>query len=287
MRQEPITFCCVSKPHLDKLKELVPLVLPYVDRVVIVIGEDDQETKDFLSSLGEKVECHYYPWEDNFAKQWNNYLNHISYGWILILDDDESPSKEMLESLDQFVEQSHYGERFCFVEFRCHNISEGQLADHPAEYWRQLLFRYNPMMKYMGGTVTGCHQYVAGHQNNRGVRSDLIYYHSKTFKEEHQHSFRNWWTYGVWPHGSREGLMGPEWQELRNTIKRCHPEAEHFPEFDRIMIEGSLHDEVKTLMVKQYNEFRDHPDYNELRGAVKYFFDILHPEEAEKFGFVK
>jgi hypothetical protein len=199
MRAEKITFACVTKPHLDRLKKLLPHVMPYVDRCVLVLGERDEKTIKYLQSLGDKVDFYYHPWEDDFAKQWNNYLSHIEDGWVIICDDDETPSQLLLENLNGIVNQSQLGDRFCFVDFRCHPISGGVMADEPANYWRQIFFRYNPNMFYKGGPKTGCHQYIVGHQNGRGVRSDLTYYHEKSLEDEYRNASRNYFIYGMVP----------------------------------------------------------------------------------------
>lgn len=279
MRREPITFACVSKPWLHKLENLVPKVLPFVDKAVIVIGEDDEPAKEYLKSLGPKVECYYHKWEDNFARQWNNYLQHINEGWILLCDDDETPSDEMLQSLDWFINNSLLGEKFCFVEFRCHNISEEQLAPEPANYWRQMFFRYNSSMTYKGGPITGCHQYIVGHQNGKGVRCNAVYYHDKSLKEEYQHASRNYFIYGIWPHGSQEGQQREEWHNLKNVLETDYPPVSTFPELDDFLVAGNITKNLKSWMINTYNEYRDHPEYNEMRALVQYYFKFLHPEE--------
>ena len=54
-RKEPITFACMTKPHLDRMKALLPKVMPHVDRAVIVIGERNAEAEQYIKSFGENV----------------------------------------------------------------------------------------------------------------------------------------------------------------------------------------------------------------------------------------
>jgi len=278
--QELITLACCSVPRLDNLKKLLPRTLPYIDRAVIVTGERDSESEAFLDSL-DNVEWHYYPWEDNFAKQWNNYLKHVDSGWVLIVDDDEIPSEGLLQSLGPLVDNSDFGNKFCIVEFRCHNISEGQLAPEPANYWRQIFYRYNPNIGYRGGPQTGCHQYRLGYQNWRGIRSDAVYYHDKPLLAEYRQASRNYFIYGIWLHGSTEGVQREEWHEMKSILAEVYPTVKTFADLNKIMIKGNIHLKFKEWMVKWYTKFETHPEYNEMRAVHDYYFKHLHPEEAE------
>lgn len=289
-RNEKITLACVTKPHLSRLQNLLPKCLPYVDRCVIVVGERDKETEQYLKSLGPKVEIFYYQWRDNFAASWNAYLNQIKSGWIVIVDDDEVPSEPMLKSLDDYVNNSDCGYKYCCVEFRCNPISEGQDMG-PCNYWRQIFFRYHPGIHYLGGTKTGCHQYVCGYQNNRLIRSDFTYYHIKPLKDEYRNAARNYFIYGIWLHGSKDGEQREEWHELKVILANTYPDVKTFPDLDRVLEAGNIHPDLKNWMVKWHinlkegsDYFKQHTDYeawhyNETRALIVYFFKFLHPEE--------
>lgn len=283
MRQEPITFACVTAPRPDNLRRLVPAVLPYVDRVVLIFGHKDMEIADELKNMSDKVEIYYRPWDDNFIAQFSCYLDVVNEGWILIVDDDELPSGEALDSLDTLVNDSNYGQNFCSVGFRAHDVSEGVLAERPADFWKQMFFRYVPTLYYAGGEKTGCHQCIAGFQNDRIVASKAVYYHIKSLRDEYEHAARNYFIYGVWLPGPHitDGERREEWHELQDIIKRKYPEVRSFPDFDKILINGNVDEELKYWMVKWYDEYIDHPEYNEMRALCTYYFKYLHPEEVE------
>lgn len=292
MRNESLTFACVSKPHLDRLQILVPKVLPYIDRAVIVVGEKDQESVDYLKSLGDKVEVYYYKWHDNFAASWNAYLKQIKDGFVLILDDDEVPSDSMLESLDGYINASAHGENFCCVGFRCNPISEGQDLG-PCDYYRQVFFRYAPGMKYISADPeSGCHQHLYGLQNNRIIRSkdNEVYYHIKSLKDEYRNASRNYFIYGIW-RNDQDIQRREEWSELHFLIQEIYSEVESFPDLDRLLIAGNIHQRLKDWMVKWWNNLQEgsdylnsHPDYlytdyNETRAIIQYMYKYLHPEQ--------
>lgn len=278
--KEPITFVSVTTPWLDRLKKLLPKVIPYVDRCVLIVGRRDPEAEAYLDSLGPKVEWYYHKWEDNFQKQWNNYLQYIKSGWVLLCDDDEIPSDSLLSSLRNLVGMSQEGNKFCCVSFRSNPISEGQDMG-PQEYWREIFFRYQPGMFYQGGTKTGCHQYLVGYQNGNVARSNEVYYHVKSLKEEYRNAARNYYIYGIWKHGSKDGEQFEDWHELHKIVKKVYPEVETFTDLNEYLIKGNVHPELKDWMQRRYKEFEETSDYNELRAFYKYYYVHLHPEELE------
>jgi hypothetical protein len=93
---------------------------------------------------------------------------------------------------------------------------------------------------------------------------------------------RNYWTYGLWPHGSRDGIQKEEWQEMREIVKRVYPSVKTFMELDDLLIKGNIHPDLKDWMVRRFNEFRHTEGYNEMRALPKYYFHHLHPEENDK-----
>jgi hypothetical protein len=280
---EPITFVCMSTPRLNNLKQLIPKVMPYVDRAVIVIGREDKEAIDYLLTFGQKMTVVYRKWDDNFANQWNEYLRHVKEGWILICDDDEIPSPAMLDSLRGYVNAAQGGQNFCCVEFRSNAIyidDQGKEHDSgPNNYWRQILFKKTGQMQYRGGTNTGCHQYLVGYLNNRIVRSDHVYYHIKSVSDEHRNAARNYFIYGIWLHGAADGIQREEWHELRKILAETNPSVKTWTEMERLLIAGDIHPNLKDWMRRWHEKFKTHNEYNEMRAICSYYFRFLHPEE--------
>lgn len=271
----------MTVPRLDNLKKLLPAVMPYVDRCVIVIGEKQQESIDYIKSFGEKVLCVYRKWDDSFANQYNTYLQYVNSGWVLICDDDELPSEGLLKSLDNFVNDSNRGNKFSVVEFRSNAISHGTDTG-PDEYWRHIFFRYKRGMQYRGGPKTGCHQYLVGYQNNLVQRSNELYYHIKSLPDEHRNAARNYFIYGIWLHGSSDGDQREEWHELKQVLAKEYPEVKVFPDLDSVLQKGQIKPGLRNWMVRRYKEYDGHPEYNEMRAVITYYFKFLHPEELQE-----
>ena len=301
MRNEKITLACMTTPRLDNLKRLLPKVLPFVDKAVIVVGKEVLEADSYLASLGPKVQRVYRRWDDSFANQWNEYLKHISGGWCLVLDDDEIPSDNMLESLDGYINASAMGQNFCCVEFQSNAIyidDNGHEHDSgPNTYWRQIFFRKTAHMTYKGGTKSGCHQYLTGYQNNRLVRCPAekkqVYYHIKSVSDEHRNAARNYFIYGIWFHGAQDGVQMADWCELKSALADAYPTVRTWTDFEPLLISGNIEPKIKEWMTKwwkkmndpiewqwakQYNH--DGSPYNEGKALISYYFKYLHSEEC-------
>ncbi len=295
MRNEKLTFACMSTPRLDNLKRILPKVLPFVDEAVIVVGKEIPEADEYLASLGPKIKRVFRKWDDSFANQWNEYLKHITNGWVLICDDDEVPSEGLLQSLDGMVNASMEGKNFCCVEYCANPIYLADDKEHnngPTDYYRQILFRKTPQMQYRGGTKSGCHQYLIGYQNNHIVRSKHVYYHIKSVSDEHRNAARNYFIYGIWFHGATDGVQMEEWQELKSTLAKTNPDVQTWTDMERLLIAGNIHEDLKGWMKKWWVKMNDPTEwawakkyghdgcpYNEGKALVTYYFKYLHPEE--------
>ncbi len=272
---EKITYVCITQNRLENLKRNFPVILPHVDRAVIIDGGSVDGTEEYCKSL-PKVEWHYRKWDDSFANQYNEYLKYIDEGWVLLCDDDELPSSDLLKSLRKIVADSEQGNRFCCVEFRSWAINPDDEVpkDHPDDYWRKLFFRYHPKMRY----TVDLHQCLVGYQNNNQARSDFIYYHLKTTRDVARNACRNYFIAGIWLPNASDGLRGPEWDELRAVVKSCYPEIETFSELDTLFIQGNLHEDLKAWMIK-YKDFGSSL-YHELHHFFEYYCELRHPEEC-------
>ena len=144
--QDYITYVCVTVPHLDKIKRNLDLILPYVDRAVIVIGRRDKEAEEFLSKF-DNIQVVYRPWTDSFRDQYQAGLDVVEGGWMLWLDDDEVPSKDMLNSLRSIVARSQKATAFDTVSFRCCDAWDGNIGE-PSDYYREMFIAWNNQLRF-------------------------------------------------------------------------------------------------------------------------------------------
>ncbi|KKM71338.1 hypothetical protein LCGC14_1431620 [marine sediment metagenome] len=300
MVEDYLTYVCVSTPNLDKLKRHFELIHPYVDGSVIVLGQRDLETENFLNTMSGVTIVHR-PWDDSFRAQYQVGLDRISGGWMLWLDDDEVPSQEMLEGLRPIIGQSQGASRFDTVGFRCCDVWDGQVGE-PSGYHRELLTAWNPSLRF----EVDLHQALLGKM--RGVSSDLVYYHHKSTEGSLRGSCRNFFTAGAWADGAEsflywygrtgqdprlnpggpltpasEGIEFPlkdgfridSWYEMKEILERNHPEVKGFRDLDALIQNGTVCQEFRDW-AERHNEHNDkRPHIGEMYGFDKYIKKVL------------
>ncbi len=275
-----LTYVTVTQDRLNNIRRNLPVILPHVDRVVILDGGSKDGTLEYLESLGPKVEVYHRDWDDSFANQYNEYLKHIHYGWALLCDDDELPSEELLQSLREIISQSEGARKYDVVEFRANDISyvEGEWENRhdtgPCEYYRPLLFKWNPNLHY----VINLHQSLQG-LVGPAIRCKAHYYHIKSIKDEYRNACRNYFIAGEWPPGAQEdGIRTPEWEEMKDILSRNHPEVSLFSHLNSLLVTGSVCQEFKSWMTKYQEYGKDDGHSGELRAYYGYYFNILSHE---------
>ena len=273
-----LTYVCITQDRLENNKRNMPVVLPHVDRAVIIDGGSQDGTVEYLKSLGPKVEVYHRAWDDSFANQYSEYLKYVKEGWILLCDDDELPSEQLLLVLRRAMKESENGTKFDHVEFRANDVTynegdwENRCDNGPCEYYRKIFFKWNPNLKYT----------VHLHQALQGLRGPVAqckehYYHIKSTKDQLRNSCRNYFISGEWPPGSRtEGIKTPEWNEMKEILATHHPEVSLFGHVNGLMVSGNLSQEFRDWVEKYrtHNEGVDGETSGELRAFATYL-DLL------------
>lgn len=277
-----ITYVTVTQDRLANNHRNLPIVLPHVDRAVIVDGFSKDGTFEYLQSLGDKVTVVQRAWDDSFANQYNEYLKNIKGGWVLLCDDDEVPSEGLLKSLREIVEQSENGTKFDTVEFQCNDISyvegdwENRVDNGPNEYFRQMFYKWNPNLHYT----------VHLHQALRGLRGPVArvnahYYHIKSTKDELRNACRNYFISGEWPSTPvEEGIKTVEWNEMKEILAKNHPGAELFSQLNGLLVAKEVCPEFVAWAFKyrEHNQGVEGESSGELRAFARYL-DLLGYEE--------
>jgi len=272
---DSITYVCVTQDRLSNNQRNLPVILPYVDRAVIVDGYSKDGTYEFLKALAPlNVEVYQREWDDSFANQYNEYLKHIKGGWVLLCDDDEVPSEDMLKTLRPIVEKSEGGTKFATAEFQSNDISyvegdwENKVDNGPCEYYRQIFFKWFPDMKYT----------VHLHQALQGMRGPVArckehYYHIKSTKDELRNACRNYFISGEWPsHPVEEGIKTTEWHEMKAILAEHHSDVKLFSQLNAYLVSNRIGQEFKDWAKKyaHLNEGVEGESSGELRCFNKY-----------------
>lgn len=272
---DSITYVTVTQDRLPNNKRNLPIVLPHVDRCVIVDGFSKDGTYEYLTSLGPKVQVFQREWDDNFANQYNEYLRHIKGGWVLLMDDDEVPSEGMLNSLREIVKASDGGKKFDTVEFRANDITynvgdwANRVDNGPCEYYRQVFFKWNPNLHY----TINLHQALQG-LRGPGARCTEHYYHIKSTLDQYRNACRNYFIGGEWPSGGgyTDGIKTPEWHQMKDILARNHPEIKVFSGLNALIVSKKVCQEFLDWAQKyaHHNEGVDGESSGELRCYQRY-----------------
>lgn len=295
IQQDYITYVCVSTPSLSKLRRNFDIILPFVDRVLIVIGQRDEDAEAFLKSF-DNVTIVFRPWDDSFRDQYQAGLNAIEGGWMLWLDDDEVPSVEMLNSLRPIIEQSKKASLFDTVAFKCCDVWDDNVGE-PSDYYREMLMAWNNQMRF----EINLHQALVG--KRKGVRANALYYHYKDQIGGMRGGCRDFFTAGVWadhkesfeywyketgqdprinvgapivpqpqglPYPLQDGFRIDAWHEMKDILQRNHPEILSYTDLDILMKEGKICQEFIDWAEKHNEENDKRPHLHELYAFDKY-----------------
>jgi glycosyltransferase involved in cell wall biosynthesis len=276
---ELLTYVTITQNRKSDIQRDLERVLPFVDKAVVIDGGSTDQTWNYLNSLGPKVKAVQRPWDDSFANQSNEYLKYIRSGWILICDDDELPTEEMMKECRRLVDESGYGTRYSVIEFRCHDIVEGKDMG-VSNYWRQMCVRWTPNLNYK----CHLHQHLYGHMNEKKYRSNTTYYHIKNNIEIYRSACRNYWIGGLWIDDkivNHDGVKDSEYHEFKSLVKQYHPEVKVFNDLAKHMINGTVNDNIKSWIKNAYQKHETEQYYNELRAYYTWYFKVLHPNEKE------
>ena len=278
---EKITYACITVPNLDRMKRNLALILPYVDEVVLVIGKKDSEAMAYFKNF-LNVKVVYRKWDDARAQQYQLSLDYINEGWVLILDDDEVPTEEVLKSLRGYIDRSQNGILYDVVAFSLVDVDEkGFESKH---YTREVFYKWSPTLHY---EIDQHHCSLIGLQKN--IKAKELIYHSKTRLEQIVGNFNSYWVSGVWadhresfeywfketgqdprfyPGGPliprveglayplRDGFKTDSWLELKALVKEHHPEATYFKDIFNILVAKQLHPSI-VEWAKRNNEEND------------------------------
>ena len=276
-----ITYACVTQDRAPWMRRNLQKILPFVDRAVIVDGGSKDDTVVVCQGFGPKVKVVHFPWCDDFSASYNAYLREITGGWVLICDDDELPSYDLLRVLRPLAD----GGGNQGVAFQSANIYE--FSDDDIEFnvpgnghHRNLYYPWN----------RSCHYTVRLHQNLNGVgggfrHSSEVYYHIKRPINEWYNSGRNYWTSGIWDDGGgsrsiSEGIMDSDYWNLIGLAKRHHPEVRVWRDLDTLLKTKRVHPDILRWAVWMYKKYENSPIHNEARAVYKLYYEFYHKGEV-------
>lgn len=303
---EKITYNCVTVPNLDRMQRNLPLILPFVDEAVLVIGKRDPEAEAYFRSF-PNVKVLYRQWDDARAQQYQVGLDAISGGWVFILDDDEVPTQEVLESLRRYARESRHGTLYDVVAFSLVDVDEtGFESKH---YYREVFYKWNPSLRY---EIDEHHCALIGLQKN--IKSSALIYHRKTRREQLIGDANAYWVGAVWadhkesfeywyratgqdprfhPGGPlipnseglayplRKGFLTDSWVELKALTAEHHPEVIHFRDFLELVVTKRLHPSLVDWAERNNEQNDTRPHLKEQHAVYKVLKEFGYFNDAE------
>jgi hypothetical protein len=97
-----LSFCITTRGPADRARALIELIRPHVDEVVLAVDRNDgQETLEACADLADRRLVYELERSPVWLVGW--ILHQCSCDWILRLDDDEVPSRDLLDALPELV----------------------------------------------------------------------------------------------------------------------------------------------------------------------------------------
>jgi len=135
MRTGDISLHMIVKNEAELLPGLLEVVAPHVGQIIIVDTGSSDDTVAIATQYTKRVFA--FDMQKDFSAARNFALSKASKPWVLQLDADEMPTKEMLQWLKDFTPESWVGG----VQFLRHNLIDGNPIGFHTNEWHIRLFQ--------------------------------------------------------------------------------------------------------------------------------------------------
>lgn len=271
-----ISYCMIGTDRLHEIKSYIEIVIPYIDRFIFIDGSSTDKTVEFLKSLNDKynnkIEVYIYEWQDKFAVQRNNYLKHFAdkqiNGWILVSDTDEHYTIDTLSKLRNIIKDAEI-EGYNGIQFQVEDIMTDDddqnkiLSKNTRKYWKPLLFKYYPNIRYEGES----HEILVGYPI-RWKQTNLICQHFTSKRRIYEKNIENFFI-------SDSNRYSEKWAEFRELCRKS--DINKYKEFLKLYNKGDLSKEIEDWIYKHRND-NDHIEDSEIKGMALYY-EVLHPNK--------
>jgi hypothetical protein len=252
---------------LPKILESISVMSPYVDEIHVQGDDFSEEDITYLETKGASV--HIELWRDEFSDYKNKCIAPANTEWVLILDDDEIPTRELAERLHEIVKKSNSGRNYNIVSFDVVDMEtlKGEVVSERRSPGGKPLLHWNVPEPYYGNP----HIWLKpSYYPWRTVHAPYAYKHIKERGTELPRSVRNVFL-GGGGDNTREG--NPLWVELRTLTRDLNIDT--WKEFDGYLKKGGIDPRLLDILKKLAEmPWKD----SELQDPLKYY-QQLHPEE--------
>jgi glycosyltransferase involved in cell wall biosynthesis len=105
MKEATLSLCMIAKNEEKQIARCLGSAKNFVDEIIVVDTGSNDRTVEIAKQFGAKVVSH--EWKDDFSDARNVSLEHASGDWILVIDSDETISKEDLEKIRQLIKDEN------------------------------------------------------------------------------------------------------------------------------------------------------------------------------------
>jgi len=270
---------------LDSVRKRFVDMAPYVDRMIYIDGGSIDDTIIYMSNRDD-VEMHIHPWEDNYGKQRNYYLEYANQGdvadWIVVSDHDEYFSNHLLSNLRDHIDlaEAQNKNQIC-VQCRLTYMHGDDIASAELRpFWKPLIFKNEPGVYYEGSPHETMH-------NPGGWRETKIGGASTHYAHVRQDNV-------IWIKGARNFVVSggammydrnPHYVTFKEALNKDGHELDSI-KFNKLMVDGKVGHHTTQWIVdhKDIND-PDLPDCccSEMRECYLAYFKIYHPEKEREW----
>jgi len=255
--------------RFEELQKVIRRVSPHVDRTVVVDGDSRDGSLEWLRSTEctrMNVEVFVHPWQDDFIKQRNYYIQHAGQdGWLLTTDTDELLEDSAAYSIKNIVASAESQEA-TLCRFRAHDIhvdENGKVNTNLTNYYEPMLFKLGKNVRYTGILHHSLHKLPGKTVDFPEYR----YYHVKSIPNMWFHGARNYWHSAGVGKDKRDGMQ----EKFR---KLCTAQGiKYFHELAEMMRARILPEPI----IEWLKEHRDHGN-PEIRAYFNCYYVFMHPD---------
>jgi len=257
---------------------------PHVDRYVVIVDESvTEEQRKKLADAG--CEVYFHPWEDSMVKMRNHYVEKVQTDdWVIVHDPDEWFNEDFCNDVRKIIARVETSP-IDVVLINSHDTftgADGKTSTNVSDFFKNLVFRKRVDTHYEGvGQVKEVHEtlIIPGMQQQAKIDKKYWYEHVKYWWEVWERAARNVFLGGG---GNNVGERNPSWLPLR---KACDDLGlKNWPQAREYFRKGGIHKCLKEwLWAVRFEGFDFH---HEMLEFGRWYFEYLHPEEAEGWAAV-
>lgn len=257
---------------------------PHTDRYVVIVDDSvTEEQREQLKAAG--CEVYYNKWEDSMVKMRNQYLAKVQTGdWVVVHDPDEWFNEDFCKNVKKILAQVE-SKPIDVLLINSHDTfmgKDGKSTTTTSDFFKNLIFHKRAGTHYEGvGEVKEVHEtlIIPGMQQQAQLDKRWWYEHVKYWWEVWERAARNVFMGGG---GNNAGQKNPSWLALRKICDDL--DLKNWPTAREYFRKGGIHKGLKEWLWA--NRFEGWDYQHEMLEFGRWYFEYLHPEEAEGWAAV-